>query len=275
MTGQMVPTRLGRLHVQIEGSGRTTVLWHSLFVDSTTWSRLRPLLVSDRRLILIDGPGHGQSDSPPAGFPFAECAAAALDVLDSLAVDEPVDWVGNAWGGHVGLMLAARSPERVRSLVTVATPVHALTRSERRKIVPMVWAYRLVGAAPPLASGVARVLLGADFITSRPDDTALVLRSIRGAPRIGMHRAMNSVMLNRPDITSLLPGIDVPTLMVAPKRDPLLTVAQVQTAVAQMPDAAMVVLDTEGHVAPILTHADDLAAAMIDFWTRVGTGIGP
>ena len=37
----MVPTRLGDLRVETCGSGPPAVLWHSLFVDSTTWERVR------------------------------------------------------------------------------------------------------------------------------------------------------------------------------------------------------------------------------------------
>ena len=140
---ETVTTKVGTLHVEVDGEGPPTVLWHSLFVDSTTWHRLRPLLRTDRRLILIDGPGHGRSSAAP-GFRLDECPAAALQVLDAIGVQGPVDWVGNAWGGHVGLILAAQAPTRLRSLVTIATPPHAITAGERAGIVPVVWAYRVL-----------------------------------------------------------------------------------------------------------------------------------
>jgi hypothetical protein len=38
-------------------------LWHSLFVDSTTWNLLVAPLASERPLVIIDGPDHG--GSPP------------------------------------------------------------------------------------------------------------------------------------------------------------------------------------------------------------------
>src|SRR6476620_10446195 len=52
-----VPTTVGNLAVHVIGSGPPAVLWHSLFVDSTTWTPLRSHLVGQRRLISIDGPG--------------------------------------------------------------------------------------------------------------------------------------------------------------------------------------------------------------------------
>lgn len=242
------------------------MLWHSLFVDSTTWSPLRPLLRQDRRLIVIDGPGHGKSGWPAADFALDDCADAAFEVLDAVGVPESVDWLGNAWGGHVGLTLAAKLPERLRSVATIATPVCALSRRQRMTTVPMVWAYRLVGAIPPLADAVVRAILGKTFMRSRPDDTARVVKSLRDAPRSGMHRAMRSVMLNRRDLNPLLSRIATPTLMIVPTSDPLPPTKQIHTAVTQMPCAVAVEVEGDGHVAPIIAQADELADIITAFW---------
>ena len=242
------------------------MLWHSLFVDSGSWSRMRPLLRDERRLIVVDGPGHGQSSAPPVTFDLDACAVAATEVVDAIGVTEPVDWVGNAWGGHVGLTLAARFPERCRSVITIATPVHALSRRERTAIVPMVWAYRFIGAVPPIANGVARALLGGAFMRSRRDDTAAVVASFRNAPRAGMYRAMTSVMLNRSDLDPLLPNIATPTLMAVPTADAMLSVGQIHAAVSQMPCAAAIEVEAEGHVAPIIANANQLADVITIFW---------
>src|SRR4030095_2738923 len=106
----------------IEGTGPPAVLWHSLFVDSTSWNRLRSRLASVRTLILVDGPGHGGSPAP-SSFTLQSCAASALEMLDRLGVTESVDWLGNAWGGHVGVVFAATYPNRCRSLLTIASPM--------------------------------------------------------------------------------------------------------------------------------------------------------
>ena len=60
LTEHMIDTKLGRLHVEVDGEGPAAVLWHSLFVDSRSWSRLRGLLREDRRLVLIDAPDTGK-----------------------------------------------------------------------------------------------------------------------------------------------------------------------------------------------------------------------
>jgi pimeloyl-ACP methyl ester carboxylesterase len=262
----MIDTELGRLHVEVDGQGPAAVLWHSLFVDSRSWSRLRGLLQEDRSLVLIDGPGHGKSGSPSTDFDLDHCAQAATDVLDALGVQKPVDWLGNAWGGHVGLTLAANSPDWCRSVATVDTPVQALSRRQRMTIVPMVWAYHYLGPVPTLVNAVADALLSKDFMRSRPDDTAVVMQAFRDPPRTGMHRAMKSIMLNRPDLGPLLPRIKTPTLMVVATADPIVPVTEIHNAVAHMPAARAVEVRGEGHVAPIMAQANELAEIIRAFW---------
>src|SRR5687767_3112538 len=116
-----VSTRLGRVHVRMAGEGPTTVLWPSMFVDSHTWDLLLPLLPHDRRYLLADPPGLGLSGSLDRAVDIAAAAGAATDLLDGLGVEGPVDWVGNAFGGHVGFDLATREGV-LRSLVAISSP---------------------------------------------------------------------------------------------------------------------------------------------------------
>jgi pimeloyl-ACP methyl ester carboxylesterase len=79
-----------------------------------------------------------------------ECAEAAADVLATLGTDKPVDWVGN-WGGHVGVVFAARWPERRGTLVTLGTPIQSYTLSERLQIWILLPVVRLLGRSAPLS----------------------------------------------------------------------------------------------------------------------------
>ena len=101
-SGTRIPTRVGSLAVRVLGDGPPAVLWHSLFVDERSWQRVEDALARDRCLVIITGPGHGESSDPGHRYSLDDCAAAAGEVLAALGIDEPVDWVGNAWGGHVG-----------------------------------------------------------------------------------------------------------------------------------------------------------------------------
>jgi pimeloyl-ACP methyl ester carboxylesterase len=258
-----VTTRLGALRVRMCGSGPPAVLWHSLFVDSATWNRVCPRLGEHRRLILIDGPSHGSSAPTHHRFTLQDCADAASDVLDHLDVDVPVDWVGNAWGGHVGIAFAAGKPEQCRSLVTIGTPVRALNPAERRRIVPLVALYRILGPVRPLRKGVENALLGAKPAST---DAHVISSALRGADRRGMYAAMRSVMLHRPDLTSVLAPLATPTLIVAAERDALWQPTEARAAAGHLPHRAFGTVPGAGHIAPLLQHAPALTELVSDFW---------
>jgi pimeloyl-ACP methyl ester carboxylesterase len=266
-TAVTVATRLGALRVRTLGSGAPAVLWHSLFADSASWDRVRDLLAPQRRLILIDGPCHGGSAPVRTRFTLQDCAGAAQDVLDRLGVFEPVDWIGNAWGGHVGIVFAATRARRTRSLVTIGTPVRALTRAERLRIVPLAVLYRLLGPVRPLVAGVEDALLGAG---APAQDTQVISAALRRADRRGMYAAMRSVMLRRPSLLPLLPALLAPTLFVGIIDDAYSSQQETREMAGLLPRGACTILPGSGHVAPLLQQAPALADVLTGFWHDPG-----
>jgi pimeloyl-ACP methyl ester carboxylesterase len=258
-----IPTRLGRLYVDVDGAGPPAVLWHSLFVDSTTWTRLRPRLAEARTLILIDGPGHGRSPAAPAPYTPADCAGAATDVLEALAVAGPVDWVGNAWGGHVGVQFAAGHRQLCRSLLTIATPIRALPPADRRSVR---LAYRLhrVAGPRPIAGILADALLGKAFRRSDPEAGANVRSSFIRADRAGMRQAIRCISLDRADATEQLAAVRAPTLMTTGADDAMCTPADTAAWAARVPAGRDVVLSGAGHVAPLFDSKT--ADVIANFW---------
>ena len=258
-----IPTKVGELAVRIIGSGPPALFWHSLFVDSTSWDRVRTPLAESRTLILVDGPCHGSSEPWHQRFSLLDCADAAGQLLSQLDLGVAVDWVGNAWGGHVGIVFAESQPDHIKSLVTIGTPVQALTRAERRDIVPLVALYRALGPVRPLVKGVEKALLGDGY---RPEDGDMISKPLQKAERKGMHNAMHSVMLGRPDLLDLLPKIVVPTRFVAVKDDPLAPVEKAEAAARNLPRGSTTVVPGRGHVAPLLESAPELAEVIMNFW---------
>lgn len=260
-----VATRLGPLHVERAGSGPPAVLWHSLFVDSSTWNRLRAPLAAERRLVIIDGPNHG--GSPPVRRPFTldDCADAAADVLDHLGIEEPADWLGNAWGGHVGIVFAAAHPDRCRSLITVGTPVHALGDADRRRIRLLAALYRIAGPGA-VVNPLVDALLGPKARAEDPEGAAIVSGAFRRAERRGMSDAIRWLSLRRPDLTPVLDRLGTPTLLTTGPDDPMWTRAAARAAAARLRNGALVILPGSGHIGPLLQAAPAVASLVTAFW---------
>ncbi len=229
-------TAMGRLAVRVLGEGPTAVLWHSLFVDERSWGRVEDALGQQRRLVIITGPGHGRSSDPGRRYDLDDCASAAGAVLDALEADPalavrgPVDWVGNAWGGHVGIVFAARWPDRCRTLATFGTPVQGLAPLERVMSTALVAAFRLIGPAPFLRRSVVEVLLSQRTRRSDAEAVALIEDQLCAADRKRLVNAMISVMLRRRDLATRLPSISAPTLFVTGSAHATWTLQRAETA---------------------------------------------
>ncbi|EQM33239.1 alpha/beta fold hydrolase [Rhodococcus erythropolis] len=109
------------------GEGDPTIFLHGGGPGCTAWSDfgpVAPLFASDRRAILVDLLQYGRSDKCTITGPMWDFHAAKMvALLDELGI-ERADFVCNSWGGTIALNLAAKYPERVRSLViTGSMPV--------------------------------------------------------------------------------------------------------------------------------------------------------
>jgi pimeloyl-ACP methyl ester carboxylesterase len=259
----LVSTNLGRLHVGLAGSGPPAVLWHSLWVDSRSWGPLISVLGGHRRIVTIDGPGYGLSSPIHRDFTLDDCATAACEVLDQLAISEPVDWVGNAWGGHVGVQFAARHPEACRSLLTIATPIHALPPADRRSVHLVHRLHRLAGPRP-IVGILANALLGKAFRQSDPEAGAIVRSSFIRADRAGMRQAIRCVSLDRGDATDQLMAVQAPTLMTTGADDLMCTPADTAAWASHVPGGRDLVLTGAGHVAPLFDSKT--ADVITGFW---------
>src|SRR5712692_1836280 len=65
---QLIPTRVGRVAVNIVGDGPPLVLLHSVAHDHHDFDAIVPTLSTQFRTIAVDWPGHGESDmfDPPS-----------------------------------------------------------------------------------------------------------------------------------------------------------------------------------------------------------------
>jgi pimeloyl-ACP methyl ester carboxylesterase len=118
-----VPTAAGRLHAfDARGTGTlpTTVVLHGLGSTATSFgpllTRIRP---HARRVVALDLPGHGFSETPSERLTPAGLFGAVREALDSL-VEEPMVLVGSSLGGALALRYALERPERLVGLALVS-----------------------------------------------------------------------------------------------------------------------------------------------------------
>ncbi|MDQ0736891.1 alpha/beta fold hydrolase [Arthrobacter agilis] len=258
-----IATRLGALHVRTIGDGRTTVLWPSMFVDGTTWDPLVAHLGTGRRYVLVDGPGLGLSDPLTQSTDIAGAADAARDLLAGLGVTEPVDWVGNAFGDHVGYKLAAE-PGVLRSLVAISAPAEPIPAALRAKINVLLPLLRLAGPGGPVRGAVIGAML-TDASARDEDIRRIVVESLERPTRRSLTTAIRSFILDRRDVSAELGAIDVPCLYVASDDRGDWTPEAAARAAARTPRATAVTVPRARTLIP-LEQPERVAEQLLGFW---------
>ncbi len=112
------------------GRGPTIVLVHGLGSGAADWLPVARRLARDHRVVLVDLPGHGQSDMPA---PFS--LERAVEALDAALVREsaaPCVLVGHSLGGLVATAEVLAHPGRARGLVLVETALRPQVGPDER-----------------------------------------------------------------------------------------------------------------------------------------------
>src|SRR2546422_4638561 len=107
------------VHYLIEGTGSHTIVFvHCWAGNASFWREQVPELAGHARLILVDLPGHGQSDKPHVDYTMDFFASAVLAVMRDAHVDKAT-LVGHSMGVPVTCRVHKQAPEKVAALMAV------------------------------------------------------------------------------------------------------------------------------------------------------------
>lgn len=111
--------KVNEIELQIreyENEGDAIIFLHFGSSNLMMWQQAIPYFEDEYRLILVDLRGHGKSDRPDTGYHMDEMAKDVIGIMEHLEL-EKAHIVGSSIGAEVGLSLAAKYPEKVKSLV--------------------------------------------------------------------------------------------------------------------------------------------------------------
>jgi 3-oxoadipate enol-lactonase len=245
----MVDTALGRIGVQTRGEGEAMMFWPSLLMTGDMWTAQADHFGDRCRVILVDPPGHGQSQKLTATFSFDDCARTIVDMLDGLGI-ERTHFVGNSWGGMIGGTFAATHPDRIGSAVLMnctASPAGLRQKIEYGLLLRMAKLFG--GVRPPLTRSVLKAFLGPTTFSTRPDVVAFVRDTVQAVDFDSGSWAVKSVVPGRPDQRSLFAKISTPVLVVAGVEDATFPLQETIAMAEAIPDAAVAVLEGVAHLA--------------------------
>ena len=229
---------------------------HGLGLHSEMWLPWARELLVHGRVILPDLRGHGESAAAwqEEAYEEGEFAADVVSVLDHAGIDR-CHYVGESFGGTLGLVTAARRPERICSLTLCSTAFRGATISN-------------IGGWPDLVfseDGMAKwsAEISAGRIADWVDEAQ---RSLEPRVVAGLVRCLQAV-----DLTDVLPSLTKPALVLAPAGSPFINLESARALHRALPFGEIVYLHDAMHGAA-LTHWQDCAAATSRFIDRANRG---
>lgn len=236
-----------RLACDDVGTGEAVVFVHAFPLDRTMWRAQLSFFGERCRCVAVDLRGAGDSPAVPP-FTMAQLADDVAALLDELRIVRATI-VGTSLGGYVAFALWRRHRERVAGLVlsdTRATADDDAGRARRRQLIELAQREGSAGVAAAQLTGT----LGKSTRARRPELVEAVRETMERASVAGIVGTLEA-MLGRDDSTTLLPTIDVPTLVVCGDEDAITQPKEMRDMAAAIPGARFEVVPGAGHLPPL------------------------
>jgi 3-oxoadipate enol-lactonase len=228
------------------------------------WDAQAAELARTRRVLRYDTRGHGHSPAPPPPYTLADLGGDLIALLDRQGI-ERASLCGVSLGGMVSMWVAAHAPDRVERLVLCSTS--ALFGP------PEIWAERAAlvrsGGMETVADTVIARWFTPTFAAARPDVVADTRAQLVATSAEGYAACCG--VIERMDLRADLPGIRVPTLVIAARDDLSTPPEHAQVIAAGIPRARLVVLERGAHLVNVETP-DVVTELMLGHLDPAGRG---
>ena len=238
------------------------VLGHGLLFSTTMWRHQVEALRATYRCVAVDWRGQGATPPAPA-YDMDSLYADLVGVIEHLDVG-PVHYAGLSMGGFVGLRLAARRPDLVRSLTLIDTSAGPEDPEKVSRYRLLATVYGFVGLRP-LRGQVAPIMFSRAFLATDAgkDVLATWTRELGRQDRRGTKGAIRGVT-DRLSVLDEIGAITAATLVIVGGGDVATPVAKAEVIAATIPGARLDVLPGVGHVSA-LEDPDAITERLLPF----------
>jgi 3-oxoadipate enol-lactonase len=243
---RLVPTKRLTMNIVEAGSGAAVLLLHGLGWDHSLWNPTVERYAPRYRMVAADTRGHGATDKPDGPYDVEMFASDSAALIESLRLGS-VCVVGLSQGGMVAQSLAVLRPDLVSALVLVSTSCESAP-SLRDNMEARIAAMDKAG--PDAAARIAaESIFSPGWRSANPAELARFMEWRKTMPTAPLNAATRA--LYDFDLSAKLPGIDVPTLVIAGQEDVLTKPAGMEKIAALIPGAEYRLIANTGHMIPV------------------------
>lgn len=222
-----------RVRYKAAGAGEHVLLLHGWGGSIESMGLVFDDLAKDYAVVALDFPGHGDSDPPAKAWGVSDFSAFVLRVIDTLQLQRP-HIIAHSHGGRVTIKLASSHPERIGKVVLVDSA--GIRPSRSLKYYVRVCCARIGKYLARYCGQMGERVRQRIYARVASTDYASA-----GALRETFVKIVNE------DLSSLLPDIASPTLLVWGEADAETPVTSARVMNRLIPNAELVVLKHAGH----------------------------
>jgi pimeloyl-ACP methyl ester carboxylesterase len=252
-----------------DDSATPLLLLHPWSTNMLVWVDVARPLARNRRVILIDLPGHGKSGKLAGSYPIARLAAAVVDVLDQARIQRAV-LAGNSIGGATAIETAIHFHARVSALILIDAPGgDRYPELMQRSVVSGMRPRAIATLADPLYYITQRVMVpNMPAIARRMYENSIALKGSTEYERYSeaASTSMDAVLRYTPEVES----ISAPTLVIQGSEDWMVPMEAAVKLARRIPGARLERIESCGHV-PQMQCPKQLLPLMESFLVKTGS----
>lgn len=226
-----------QIHYEWAGNESAPVLafCNSLGANYRMWDPQIEVFSPYFHVLRYDTRGHGESSVPPGPYNVAQLSRDFIELIDFLQVDRAY-FCGLSMGGTTGMYLGANQPSRLHKLVLCNTGAKLGTQESWDTRIETVRQHGMKAIAP----AVMERWFTFNFRASHPQEVAEFQQAMESTDPEGY--VANCAAVRDADMHEIIKNIQLPTLVIAGKHDPIATIHHAQVIAHAISRARLVEL---------------------------------
>lgn len=256
------------LHYESVGNGADTILFSHGYLMGKQMFEGQINLFKDRfRCIAFDHRGHGESEVTAGGYELDNLVTDAIELIETLNVG-PVHFVGMSTGGFVGMRIALRRPDLLKSLVLMDTSAEAENEAGLKQYNLLLSVVKYLGWWAVIGK-VMPILFHQSFLQdpSRQAEVARWRKIITSHSKKGVIPFGHGIFA-RKSVLNQLGSLTLPTAVIVGNEDVATPPAYAHRMAEVIPNARLYEISDAGHSAAI-EKPNEMAQVMRDFYARI------
>jgi pimeloyl-ACP methyl ester carboxylesterase len=234
-----------------EGRGQETIVFsHGLLWSHKMFEDQIDFLKKKYTIIAYDHRGQGQSEVTSGEYNIDMLTQDAAELIEKIVM-KPIHFVGLSMGGFVGMRLAARYPEKIKSLILLETSANPEPVENLPKYKFLNAIVKWLGVIPTVAKRVMKIMFAESWLKNpqNKDDYKRWLNELKTNKK-SISKSVEAVIY-RKGVEEEIRNIQCPTMVVVGDEDVATKPEKAKFIQMSIPSAKLHIIPGAGHSSSI------------------------